>query len=80
MKLGMVFASMRLHASMVHNLLRSSMSFYDTTPLGRILNRVGKVWASVCVRTAAAMCGYVRVHAPSDANCHGLGGITIARF
>lgn len=38
-----VAASTRLHKSALHALLRSPMSFFDVTPLGAIVNRVGKV-------------------------------------
>ncbi|XP_019854605.1 PREDICTED: canalicular multispecific organic anion transporter 2-like [Amphimedon queenslandica] len=39
---GALNASMRLHNGMLSNILRSPMSFFDTTPLGRILNRFSK--------------------------------------
>uniref|UniRef100_A0A915DK60 Multidrug resistance-associated protein 1 n=1 Tax=Ditylenchus dipsaci TaxID=166011 RepID=A0A915DK60_9BILA len=42
MALGMVRAGNLLHEGMLKNLLRSPMSFFDVTPLGRILNRFGK--------------------------------------
>ncbi|XP_072026143.1 ATP-binding cassette sub-family C member 9-like [Amphiura filiformis] len=36
---GIYFASKHLHLSMLRNVIRSPMRFFDTTPLGRILNR-----------------------------------------
>ena len=40
--LSAIFASRTLHNSMLENILRSPMAFFDTTPLGRILNRFSK--------------------------------------
>ena len=37
-----IFASRKLHTKLLSNVLRSPMSFFDTTPLGRVLNRFSK--------------------------------------
>ncbi len=39
---GTLNAATKLHATMLSRILRSPMSFFDTTPLGRILNRFSK--------------------------------------
>uniref|UniRef100_A0A1I7YAB2 Multidrug resistance-associated protein 1-like n=1 Tax=Steinernema glaseri TaxID=37863 RepID=A0A1I7YAB2_9BILA len=43
MALGMLTASKTLHEGILMNILRSPMSFFDVTPIGRILNRFGKM-------------------------------------
>lgn len=42
MALGMVAASTYLHACMLTRTIHSPMSFFDTTPIGRIVNRFSK--------------------------------------
>jgi ATP-binding cassette subfamily C (CFTR/MRP) protein 1 len=40
--ISMVTAAGILHGKMLSNILRSPMSFFDTTPIGRILNRFSR--------------------------------------
>lgn len=40
--LGSLRSAKKLHAALLYNVLRSPMSFFDTTPLGRIVNRFSK--------------------------------------
>ena len=42
MAIGSIKASKTLHDNMLANIIRSPMTFFDTTPLGRILNRFSK--------------------------------------
>ena len=39
---GAVVCSLKMHNDLLHGVLRSPMSFFDTTPLGRIINRFSK--------------------------------------
>ena len=39
---GFIKAAKQLHLGLLRNILKSPMSFFDTTPVGRIVNRFSK--------------------------------------
>lgn len=40
--LGTIAAANAMHTALIHNVMRLPLNFFDTTPLGRILNRFSK--------------------------------------
>lgn len=52
---GFTHASNILHKQLLSNILRAPMSFFDTTPIGRIVNRFAGVSMSRVVRLCMCM-------------------------
>lgn len=40
--IGSIIVSKKLFEGLIHRVLHNPMSFFDITPIGRILNRLGK--------------------------------------
>lgn len=43
LSIGGIYGARKLHDGMLNTIMRAPMSFFETTPLGRILNRFSKV-------------------------------------
>ena len=57
--IGSIRASRTIHNNMLANILRSPLAFFDTTPIGRIVNRFSKVRHGSTVATSLSLSGYV---------------------
>ena len=44
MAIGSIAAARKIHYNMLNRILRAPISFFDTTPVGRIINRFAKVF------------------------------------
>ncbi|CAG8812559.1 10227_t:CDS:1, partial [Racocetra fulgida] len=49
---GFLKASEKLYRKLLHQVIRAPLRFFDTTPVGRILNRFSKVFETIDVSVA----------------------------
>eukprot|EP01113_Clastostelium_recurvatum_P049085 TRINITY_DN9039_c0_g1_i5.p1 TRINITY_DN9039_c0_g1~~TRINITY_DN9039_c0_g1_i5.p1 ORF type:complete len:716 (+),score=138.89 TRINITY_DN9039_c0_g1_i5:65-2149(+) len=56
-----VGAAIKLHKSMLHNVMRARVAFFDTTPLGRMLNRFGKDLTTVDEQVPSTLAQFVEM-------------------
>ena len=57
---GSVMASRRLHRGLLLNILHSPMAFFETTPLGRIVNRFSKDMDTIDDRVPRSFINFLR--------------------
>ena len=63
-----VIAAKNMHLKMLKRILRAPMSFFDTTPMGRILNRFSKDMDQVDQRIGEALSQFLALVATSLGN------------
>ena len=72
--LGSKIASRYLHQSILVNVMHSPMSFFETTPLGRIVNRFSKDISTIDDRVPMSLASFLRTF------CSVLGTIIAISF
>jgi ABC-type multidrug transport system fused ATPase/permease subunit len=61
LSVGTLNAATKLHGTMLERILRSPMAFFDTTPIGRILNRFSKDIDTVDVSSISTLSWFLGI-------------------